>query len=606
MGVQAIIYAGLLLIGTGLIPHWGVWYSKRCYHRMQAQALLRGELAISRDPSALAADLCWSEQGVHQVWGLGVALWRIPFDLTAKLFGHWAFPDRFVLGAILSLTAFVVLSTLLYPIQHEPGLSWLKNLGTVSILLMFPAFMKLLTLNESIYIEAIAYEYCCACLLVCGLVSLTRRPRRRQFWLLCGLAGVAGMIRPTLQFYSISTVILALAVMISDFKRQKGTVTAISTSDFSLHRDLSIGAGLFCVGGFVLWWTNVVRFGSGFEFGHRLNVQGTDLAGSMYATRFDHPFLQESWWRAMKELFGALFLIQRHNNTEYYAQHIFFGQSEMLRWRFISFDTFDLSCLALVVAGWATAIAFLGQRVLGRRFGADQSRIPAVLALWSLLSCLPIAVFYLHTPVIASRYMMDFAAAFAASTAAAWINLFEVCDTSKPGNRAVHIVMLVALFFWLGVEYAKNPHSRQLSVKLEELPELAIVAKNRPNLPPSYKLGEVLTAFGIPYNGTGWDSETGRVKPCVTFFLENPRFVELDMISRGQVDPRDIRVKIGLESLKLESLAPRSNAWRIRFSGPTHSRYQVGIQPMFIATVANDRLGDHDTPWILESIRWRE
>jgi hypothetical protein len=110
-GYFAIIYAGCLLIFCDVTPFWGQWYEFNSYHRLQAEALLHGKLALSHNPRDLAMDLCWSEGGVHQVWGLGVALWQMSFDALARVFGLSVFPDRVALGFFMALSAYVVFAT---------------------------------------------------------------------------------------------------------------------------------------------------------------------------------------------------------------------------------------------------------------------------------------------------------------------------------------------------------------------------------------------------------------------------------------------------------------------------------------------------------------
>jgi hypothetical protein len=68
----AAVYATALLLFCGVIPDWGKWYSDSPYYREQAAALLRGDLAISHNPADLKMDLCWAQNGVQQVWGLGM------------------------------------------------------------------------------------------------------------------------------------------------------------------------------------------------------------------------------------------------------------------------------------------------------------------------------------------------------------------------------------------------------------------------------------------------------------------------------------------------------------------------------------------------------
>src|SRR6266850_245649 len=93
-GCCALLYATGMIIFCGLVPKWGRWYSASPYHRFQTRALLHGKFALSNNPKDLGLDLCWSQGGVHQVWGLGISIWRLPFDAVAELFGEAAFPDR--------------------------------------------------------------------------------------------------------------------------------------------------------------------------------------------------------------------------------------------------------------------------------------------------------------------------------------------------------------------------------------------------------------------------------------------------------------------------------------------------------------------------------
>src|SRR5712671_4140302 len=96
------VYATALLYFCGIIPSWGSWYSSSPYARAQVHALLRGDLALSHNPADLHMDLCWSGKGVQQVWGLGVPLWQLPFDVLAGIYGFSKFPDRIALGIFMA------------------------------------------------------------------------------------------------------------------------------------------------------------------------------------------------------------------------------------------------------------------------------------------------------------------------------------------------------------------------------------------------------------------------------------------------------------------------------------------------------------------------
>lgn len=108
-GGQAVFYVTWLMIVTGLVLRWGVWYSSSVPYRLQTEALWRGRQALSENPMDLDHDLTRSQQGVHQVWGLGVPLWRLPFESTAKLLGFEDFPDRIAFGLFAGLVAFIAL-----------------------------------------------------------------------------------------------------------------------------------------------------------------------------------------------------------------------------------------------------------------------------------------------------------------------------------------------------------------------------------------------------------------------------------------------------------------------------------------------------------------
>src|SRR5678810_464689 len=70
--VLSLAVAALLLLSSGIVPQWGRWYCPDAPHRLQTEAFLRGDLALSHSPAALDFDLAWTRGGVQQVWGLGV------------------------------------------------------------------------------------------------------------------------------------------------------------------------------------------------------------------------------------------------------------------------------------------------------------------------------------------------------------------------------------------------------------------------------------------------------------------------------------------------------------------------------------------------------
>ena len=169
---------------------WAMVFSNTPF-RAQTEALLRGKLALSDSPTDLGVDLCWSEGGVHQVWGLGVPLWRLPFEALARVFGHPAFSDRLAMGLFMALVAYIALSTWLAPVLNrasDPACSTVSSsstnppasygstsrnagrremdwaqlitaFGAVMLLLLFPPLLSPLRYRMLVFEEVMVYVF---------------------------------------------------------------------------------------------------------------------------------------------------------------------------------------------------------------------------------------------------------------------------------------------------------------------------------------------------------------------------------------------------------------------------------------------------------------
>jgi hypothetical protein len=238
-----------------------------------------------------------------------------------------------------------------------------------------------------------------------------------------------------------------------------------------------------------------------------------------------------------------------------------------------------------------------------------------VLALWSLLACVPLAAFYLWTPAISSRYMMDFAPAFAVAILVAWSWLGDVVNLTGQRHWPKHMVLWIALLGWVGwgVIRAECSYSSWRAVSSDGIVEHQQRLDTKPpakDLPAAYQAGEVLSEWGIPYNGSGWGSD-GSVQLSAIIFVDSPAFLELELApapdaQSSREDIEHIRAKVGLEFLVRESVERTGEGWRVRFAGPARPQYQRGVQPVFIATVPQERLADDHTPWMLKQVSWRE
>ncbi len=639
----ALVAAAVLLVATGQIRAWGDWYAISSPHRGQSRRLLEGRLPLSDDPRHMAHDLAWAQGGVQQVWGLGIPLWRAPFDALSGLAAGRPAGDKPVLGLFLALTLFALLQTWRLPdgptgrpmARAAPSATalppWPARTASVLVLAGFPPLIGLMRYRGQAYEDALIYGYFFACLLLCALVSLARRPRWRGFILLCALAGIGGLIRPTLVIYGLVTVLTATATVILNPPPPR------SRPRPGLQRwrgwgGLPAGLAVFMLGGLLLWGTNRARFGDGFEFGHSLNVHDEALTVLTYSTRFDYPFRQEPVAAAAKELFGMLFLAHEDSGTNWFGAHLFPGQSPTIRWREIYLRTYDLFYLAVLLAGLgasaAATVGWLRRRRAARRKGGSRAantarRAPplaTILGAWSLAATLLLALVYLRAPVLSSRYMLDFAPAFATATLPALWWLVSLAGRGDSRRSFWPILTLLAIGGLLASEHGRRPTTtRGLSAVAWADTEEARAAhadlseRNealRP-LPARYRSAEeAVTWWRLPYNGVGWDRRSDALAAGAVLFVADPEFLELDLVTAEDgaaetLPPDLIQARVGLESLERESIARTVSGWRVRFSGPTAPRYQSGVQVVFLATVDAARLQPGWTSWQLREVRWR-
>ncbi|HEY5934839.1 MAG TPA: hypothetical protein VIU61_09395, partial [Kofleriaceae bacterium] len=267
----ATLLAAVILVVTGQLSPSGGHAAHGAY-RAQVDAFLSGRLALSESPDALIHDLAWAEHGVQQVWGLGVPLWQTPFELVGRAIGLTPFPDRIALLAWLALVGYVLARGFRRAGDlREP---WFADAGTLVIAALLPAFLALVRGRIGVYEEAAIYAYGAAMILFGGLADFARRPSVRGYLVLLAFAGITGLFRPTVWFYGVGTAIVATTIWLH---RERSARTL---------RITALGVALFVAGGALLYATNVRRFGSGGEFGHRLNVHS--LPGNIVATRFSY------------------------------------------------------------------------------------------------------------------------------------------------------------------------------------------------------------------------------------------------------------------------------------------------------------------------------
>lgn len=592
----SILIAAIILSVTGV--HWGQWYSGNYQLHDQARALLGGSLSISKDPAAIAWDYAWAD-GVQQPWGLGVPVWQALFELIYRVFGRSYFPESLALGGAALVASVAVLRTFmprqffkkpLYELRRQP-----HSIAPIFLLLLFPPFLSLCSTRMAVYEEVVVYSYLAALTLLAATVALLRKPTLGRYLLLSVLAGFTIFVRPTLFTYGFASQLLSFF-----FTRRLG---------WSLQKSCS-GMACFSLIVALLLVTNFFRFGAPLEFGHKLTLNAETRI--CYSSRFYDPYSDEPIVSAVKELFSLLFLINNNlNGDNWYECSVLPGQADTVRWREFYFKTFDLSYLIFIIAAW---ISVSWRWTLDRRAGqSGQMSEPeaGLLVLWSLLSIGPLLCFYVRFPFVASRYMVDFAPAFAASILGGVFLIGRFISSSR-NWRWLTVLLYIALICWWGVElktarvlFSKNfPPAQYFSQPI------AHVWKPSRKLPKSYKLGDDLKSFGILFNGAGWDLNSGDACATCSFFISDPRRLELEVtpIDSNTVtesDYRDIAAKIGLEALELEHIQNVGNAHRLVFRGPKLSRYQSGVQSLFLRFPFESKNDWRVSKFRLLSIAWQ-
>jgi hypothetical protein len=614
----------LLMVLTGTIPEWGVWYSVVDWYRPQMNALIEGQINFGTTLSALEHDNTWSGGGVQQVWGLGVPFLRLPFEFAGHLFGLEVFPIRLITGFWIFCVVFWGYRVLVH--QYSPqqrtesktleAKSYIFGMVGLLLLLFFPSLITLLSSRMMVFEEALVYTYLYGIAEALTLLWFICKPRLKGWFILSAMAGLGAFIRPTLLFYGAASMLVGALQL---FLNRPHPVRDAAPKSFLIRLGLPgyswlWGPFLFLLGGGLLFLTNLKRFDDGFEFGHRLNVQlGDQMFGSMYSTRFDCPWLDEPLVSAGKELFGMLFLPAKFNNGNWYEQNLFPGQSSTFRWRETYLRTYDLSVLGLVLCGFtAGAVVWLRRKPNPLEESSDN---PApcspddgmgYLALWSFLAAAPLVGFYLWAPVITSRYMLDFGPAFAVAIFAfyEWV----VRRIKKPKWA---ILWGFVFLGWLSVEVAlsllSGEHGPGWRTSVSH--DIALSCWRRKQ-PKNNETG---------FDGLGWNKENGSAQAIVSVFVHDAEFLELElepnqslideMAKKGetnfpQPDPEVIRAKIGLEYLERESITKTEYGCKIRFKGPQRKVYQSGYQVAFLAMIAKEDLGCRYTPWLLKSVRW--
>lgn len=548
LGILTILALVFLLL-TDLVPAVGTWYSADPVLRLQTEALLHGHLALQPLPYGHGPDWAWGN-GLQQVWGLGVPLLQLPFQLLGMIFNGFGFPDRLIFLIFYLATAALFWHALTTGTETvDPGERLKIRLLTLPIILY--AFLNHDLVNMiqgkfERYEEVIAYGYLWSLLLFALLAIFFHRRQRHHYLLLCCLAGFAVHLRPTLGAYGGFTFVLAFF---------------LAWKDKTHGLWLGLVGFLAGIGSFLL--LNGIRFGNPLEIGHQLVLTSTPI--SDYIVRFDNPMTWVPFSAAAREQLSSMFFL------DFFPDHVDFPwQIPIPRWREFNYKPYFMVEFILLLLAWPLPLILWLRRKLRKLTapGPDEQLVLLGLA-WSLLSFGLLFVFYCRWPGLVSRYLVDFAPAIVVAIASfyLWVGAF----LPKLTHKALWGAALTAMTVWILVvsQVASIYGDPILVTDLAGAKHQLSKARNSgdgPALPDSYRCGDFETRYGIPENNLMWKtaSDCGVAMVSTHFFVQ-PECLEISLLPfsnapeemrRGYSD-QEIEVKVGAEHLR--RVAERAN-----------------------------------------------
>ncbi|MGH2897989.1 MAG: hypothetical protein ACRDMZ_04890, partial [Solirubrobacteraceae bacterium] len=104
-------------------------------------------------------------------------------------------------------------------------------------------------------------------------------------------------------------------------------------------------------------------------------------------------------------------------------------------------------------------------------------------------------------------------------------------------------------------------------------------------------------------NAFGWDLTTGSTPPATLFYIDDPAYLALELSGPPDTDwAHAVRAMIGLEPLRLVSIADTADGVQLRFACAPHP----GLQVAFLAFGPDTELDRPRSRLQLRSIRWRD
>lgn len=592
--IAALLYAIFLLGLGGAAP--SALYGYHPCHRLQAAALLEGHFYLSDSIYAVHFDNAFCAGKVQQVWGLGVGLWLMPFELLGRLIGVTPFPDRIAMGVALLLFAYYTLGTALrFARSGTPPLT--ATAMTYLFLLAPPLWTLTVKGPQTVYEDTSIYALIVSLAILVSVIRVAAFSTLSDYWLCCGLAALSGLVRPTHAIYGVISVGLCFWIL---YLRKVARMHLLA------------GAALMLGGMVFLAVSNQVRFGSPLEFGHRLTA--TTVEGIL-TSRFVNPIENASVWAAAKELFGALFLsLGDIRDKGDWDAGLFPGQTPFMRWRNWYVTTYDPTLLLWLVFGLVAWFAWWfpqGPRsaAKGNLPRLSQRSLFFSLAGWSVATVIPLYIFMLYYPGLCARYLYDFWPGFAGLLVVALI--WSSKTTPAPAS--------LSLIGWLGFQLwrADCRWPRMLPVGRAEM-SAQLAGSGDTHLEVFHGRFDQaqhpsdLVRTGRPFLTAGWEKASGCARFSVMVPVDRPEFVQLWVGRRlrttGDSGRADVyRARIGNLVLPLTSVEADTDgeSLLVRFAVPERLRQRTGDELLFLCFVSLGDWEDWDSQRILHSLRWR-
>lgn len=601
-GLCTIAVTGLFWIAYGC--EWDRMYSPSPYHRLQAAAMLDGHFELNRSIENTEWDVAWHEGQNNHVWGLGIGMWILPFEAAFRCCGGRDLPDRIPLLVAVALLAWYASQTAMV-IAHLSR-SRISGVLFVYLTLAFPPLWNLVWGHKLVYEDTVLYATILALTLLTGTIRSFLLRRRTDFLIVCLLGALSSLVRPTFGVYG------ALASFLSGLALFRSRTTPFERNQRIV---VQVGAGwILVLAGFLfLAYSNQVRFGSPWEFGHRLTVSGDMI---IYATRFENPFAGVGLIDAAKELFSWIFLSPFHQKDEWYAPNVLPWQANTIRWRDIYQPTFDPTWLLVLGYGFVAGVGFLWHRGTKARWKSLMGdkpfqRLITALLLWFAIASVALSAFYLRFPTISTRYILDFSPAFlSVFLAVMLLNVRRFPKTVVTATCLWLICEHMVLLFYPGFEKSDG----QKPFSFSELRRLPVPnGKKISEFKGKYNVEQHPNQTRIFYNGYGW-GKNGLSTSVISLLVDRPQFLEISLADHEEGTKRPAasgvyRAKIDNEELPIQYLTHESfgtnSAIRIRFGIPAKVLRQNGDQVVFLCFTKSLEEADLRSIRRLYEIRWR-